>query len=192
MPSRTSAYLEQMIHFLMPYFLAAAADVDAARSEIIETLASYGARARSELLNAAQILAFGMSTLDTLAEAKATEMSPTMRLRFRGCANSLSRSGQQNDKSLATRLGCDQPEAVNLIHELADDVPDAQIQETIQQARATIDTRRNRLAAAPAVASPPSSPPSSSQKESNKRLWGAAMAQVLADMGMSPGTASTA
>jgi hypothetical protein len=73
----------------MPYFLSFSRDPAIARSEILETIQSYGVRTRAEALNAVQILAFGYSALDTLAEAGATEMSPAMRLRFRGSANAL-------------------------------------------------------------------------------------------------------
>ena len=74
---------EPIIRFLMPSFTDAGVEISAARSEILDTLAAYGARTRCEILNAAQIIAFGLSTLDTLAEAKVTEMSPSLRLRFR-------------------------------------------------------------------------------------------------------------
>ncbi|MDB5400525.1 MAG: hypothetical protein JWQ55_2543, partial [Rhodopila sp.] len=63
--------MERLIFFLMPYFTAATADLTLARLEVLETLASYGARTRSELLNAVQVIAFSFSTLDTLHEAKA-------------------------------------------------------------------------------------------------------------------------
>jgi hypothetical protein len=55
MAQRSSAYLETIIAFLLPYFSAAAADIKDARSEIIDTLASYATRTRAEMLQAAHI-----------------------------------------------------------------------------------------------------------------------------------------
>jgi hypothetical protein len=55
MAQRSSAYLETIIAFLLPYFSAAAADLKDARSEIIDTLASYATRTRAEMLQAAHI-----------------------------------------------------------------------------------------------------------------------------------------
>ena len=83
----------------------AAADIHEARSEIIDTLASYATRTRAEMLQAAHIIALGMTTLDVLAEAKTAEMSPSMRLRYRSCANSLNRATLQTEKALDLRLG---------------------------------------------------------------------------------------
>jgi hypothetical protein len=49
--------VESIITFLMPYFSIHASDVRGARSEIIDTLASYATRTRAEMLQAAQIIA---------------------------------------------------------------------------------------------------------------------------------------
>src|SRR6202161_939469 len=106
-----NAYLETIIAFLMPYFSAAAADIREARSEIIDTLASYATRTRAEMLQAAHIIALGMTTLDVLAEAKTIEMSPSMRLRYRSCANSLNRSTLRTEQALDQRLGDEIPAA---------------------------------------------------------------------------------
>ena len=110
-PLKPSAFLETVIAFLLPHFSAAAADIDDARSEIIDTLASYATRTRAELLQAAQIIALGMTTLDVLAEAKTADMSMSMRIRFRGCANGLNRAVLNTEKSLDRHLACDLPVA---------------------------------------------------------------------------------
>jgi hypothetical protein len=110
-----SAFLEAIIAFLLPYFtpgaphITQATDLQHVRSEIIETLASYATRTRSELLQAARIIAFGMTALDTLAEARTVEMSPSLRLRHRGCANSLNRSASLNEKALERSLANNPP-----------------------------------------------------------------------------------
>jgi hypothetical protein len=103
-----NSFLETIIASLLPYFSAASMDKHEARSEIIDTLAAYETRTRAEMLQAAHIIAFGMTTIDVLAEAKTAEMSQSMRLRYRSCANSLNRSTLQTEKALDQRLG-DEP-----------------------------------------------------------------------------------
>jgi hypothetical protein len=97
-PFMASPFMERLIRFLVPYFIVVTPDLEAARAEVLETLASYGARTRSEMLNAIQIIAFGLSALETLGEAKTDEMSPSMRLRFRGCANNLNPPARRMSK----------------------------------------------------------------------------------------------
>jgi hypothetical protein len=145
MSPQTNRFLEHLIHFLMPFFLNAAPSIEEARAEILETLASYGARTRQEFLHAAQIIAFGLSTLDMLADAKATEMSTSMRLRYRGCANSLNRAGQQSERSLAKLLSCDLPESTEPAPEPLNDISELDLREALREAKAKLDTTRNRL-----------------------------------------------
>ena len=88
-PITASPYFERLLRYLIPYFTGVTPDLQAARVEALETLVSYGGRTRAELMNAVQVIILGFSTLETLGEAKTTDMSPSMRLRFRGCANNL-------------------------------------------------------------------------------------------------------
>jgi hypothetical protein len=167
----------------MPYFTAITPDLNLARTEILETLASYGARSRSEMLNAAQIIAFGFSTLDALAEAKAPEISPSMRLRNRGCANNLNRSGQQNEQTLAKRLASDLPNAPEPAAEPLNDVPEAEFEQALQHAQAQIATYRDRRSAArPGLL--PTRARAPAEEAENNRLWGSAMMNILSEMGM--------
>jgi hypothetical protein len=145
MSPQTNRFVEHLIHFLMPYFLDAAPSIEEARAEILETLASYGARTRQEFLLAAQIIAFGLSTLDILADAKTVEMSPSMRLRYRGCANSLNRASQQSEKALAKLLTCDLPGSTEPAPEPLNDISEIDLHEALRQAKAKLDTTRNRL-----------------------------------------------
>jgi hypothetical protein len=181
MPLQYSPFLERLIRFLIPFFIGVTPDLDAARAEILETLASYGARTRAEMLNAAQIVAYGLSGLEMLGEAKAPTMSSSLRLRFRACANGLNRAGQQNEKALAKRLTCDLPDAAEPGAEPVNDVPDADVLEITQQAQAKIDSYRNRLSGARPATSPQAIP--AAQPNGNKRLWGEAMMDALAQMG---------
>ncbi len=171
MAQRPNAYLETIIAFLLPYFSTAAADIREARSEIIDTLASYATRTRAEMLQAAHIIALGMTTLDVLAEAKTAEMSPSMRLRYRSCANSLNRSTLQTEKALDLRL-CDQlTAAADPMPEPINDLQEPELKAAIEQAQAKIDTHRNR-------AHPPT------HEERNKKLWASAMIDALNQLGV--------
>ena len=142
MALRPNSFLETIIAFLLPYFSAASMDKHEARSEIIDTLALYDTRTRAEMLQAAHIIALGMTTLDVLAEAKTAEMSQSMRLRYRSCANSLNRSTLQTEKALDQRLGCELPPAPAEIPEPIDDMRQAEIMAVIQQHKAKIDSQR--------------------------------------------------
>ena len=135
-------FLITIIAFLEPWFLGAGIDLAAAQTEIVETLSSYGTRSRAEIIQAAKIIAFSMASLETLKNGTAPDLSPSMRLRYRSCANGLDRSSQQNEKALVARLDCALPEAAEPI----DDVSDADAHDAVEAARAGIDGYRNRLA----------------------------------------------
>src|ERR1700684_570087 len=99
-----NSFLETIIAFLLPYFIAASRDKQEARSEILDTLAAYETRTRAEMLQAAHIIAFGLTALDVLAEAKTAEMSQSMRLRYRSCAKGFKRTTLRTEKGLDERL----------------------------------------------------------------------------------------
>jgi hypothetical protein len=164
-----NAYLETIIAFLMPYFSAAAADIREARSEIIDTLASYATRTRAEMLQAAHIIALGMTTLDVLAEAKTAEMSPSMRLRYRSCANSLNRSTLQTEKALDQRLGDEVLPAPSPAPQPPDEMPEAELNAAIQQA---LDNHRNNRAH------------TATHQDQTTQLWAGAMLDSLQKLGV--------
>jgi hypothetical protein len=173
--SHPSAFLESIIAFLLPYFTTAAKDVRDARNEIIETLESYGTRTRSEMLQAAQIIALGMTTLDVLAEAKTADMSQSMRLRCRGCANGLNRSTLRTEKALDERLAYDLPAASETMPEPVSDVPDADLEIAMKHARAAIEAHRsNRVSA-------------NRPEPKNDQRWAGAMIDTLKQMGIPVG-----
>jgi hypothetical protein len=173
-----SPFRERILLFLLPYFTAVTHEFEVAREEIFETLASYGVRTRPELIHAARVIAFSFSALDMLADAKSSGMSPSMRLRFRGCANGLNRSCQQDEQRLARRLTCDPPKAAKPTTNLTDDIPDAEFEAAIQQAEAKIASYRNRLSGARPAASPQPAPGSRHERRAG------IMMNVLADLGM--------
>jgi hypothetical protein len=176
MASRPNSFLETIIAFLLPYFIAASRDKQEARSEILDTLAAYETRTRAEMLQAAHIIAFGLTTLDVLAEAKTAEMSQSMRLRYRNCANSLNRSILQTEKALDQRLGDEIPAAPAEMAEPIDDMREAEIMAAIQQAKANINSQRPRAnpAAAPHPASNDPRDPAW-----DPQLWASAMIDSL-------------
>ena len=205
---QVTPFLERLLAFLIPYFTGPSfagitADLAAARAEALETLASYGARTRAELLCAVQIIVFSFAALDTLTQANTPEMSPSMRLRYRGCANNLNRHCQKTEQTLAKRLACDAPEATDIAVEPVIDVSDADVEEIMRQSQAAIQDYCDRAAAKRTTATPTaatpavgdcnittgnspaeSNQPPQSSEEQNKRLWGAAMMDTLAQMGM--------
>jgi hypothetical protein len=144
MALRPGSFLETIIAFLLPYFAQHARDEHEARSEIIDTLAAYETRTRAEMLQAAHIIALGMTTLDVLAEAKTAEMSQSMRLRYRSCANGLNRSTLQTEKALDQRLGDEILAAPAAMAEPIDDMGQAEIMAAIQQYKAKIDSQLPR------------------------------------------------
>ncbi len=184
-PSRNGAFLESLIRFLMPFFIDSAVDRAAARLEILETLGSYGTRTRAELLAAARIIAFGMATLDTLAEAKAADLSPSMRVRYRGCANGLNRSTIQNEKILDKRLAAAPPQPVDPVADTLNDLTDADVQASLDSAEAEIQAYRNRQTGTRPATTP------ASQQDPNKALWASAMRDTLNQMGLPNGQAPT-
>ena len=250
-----SLFLDRLIAFLLPYFTAMTADTAAARAEALETLVSYGARTRAELLCSVQIIVFSFAALETLAEAAKPDLSASMRIRFRGCANNLSRSSQKTEQTLARRLACDAPEATDTQAEPIIDISEADAEQIMRDTQAAVQAYRDRAsgtqaaaadrstsnpealtpaaptpaAPTPAAANAPAqTPPSTSRpadavthpatgkqpavslqmqqpgpvllkppglrpqdscilltdKEKNQRLWGAAMMDTLAQMGM--------
>ena len=105
-----SLLLNRVIRYLLPFFLHLTPDAQAARREVIATLAAYGARTRAELLLAAKIIAFNLSVMDTLCEVKTAEdLSPLLRLRLRACAKTLDQAARASEKALERSLRCDAP-----------------------------------------------------------------------------------
>ncbi len=172
MALQPNSFLETIIAFLLPYFSAASRDKHEARSEILETLACYETRTRAEMLQAAHIIAFGMTTLDVLAEAKTAEMSQSMRLRYRSCANSLNRSTLQTEKALDQRLGDQLPAAPAEMAEPIDDMRQAEIMAAIQQYKAKIDAQRPR-------AHPATGPHLAPDQTWDPELWATAMLELV-------------
>jgi hypothetical protein len=182
-----SLFLESIIIFLLPCFITATTEA-AARSEIIETLAAYATRTRAELLHAARIIAFGMSTLDTLAEAQAEDLSTSMRIRYRSCANGLNRSCKQHEDALTRRLSRDLPATTETHPEPVNDLPEADAQRAIKAAQTEIANHRKHLPAVrPATAPPANRGPRQPERNAHPGALVQALRQMGASLGPAPG-----
>jgi hypothetical protein len=139
-----SIFLRRLICYLMPYFAPVTNNMDRAEADILETLASYGARTRSELLNVVKIIAYSMSGLELLTLAKVdTSLSASQQIRLRGCANNLNRSANQAEKTLTARLKCDLPTQPDAQAEPVNDTTQAQTEEILHRIDAQIAAAQN-------------------------------------------------
>ncbi|HQT79523.1 MAG: hypothetical protein B7Z80_07645 [Rhodospirillales bacterium 20-64-7] len=172
-PYHPNPFMEHVLLALLPHFSLLDRDRTGLPADIVETLQSYGGRTRVEILHAALALAFGMAALDTLAQSVEGDLSPTLRLRYRVCANAMNRAAHGNMTALNRRLACDVPSATAPTVHPADDLTDAQVDAMIQQAKATFDACKNRLANPPPAAAPP---------RPVKRVRDSALAGIFAEM----------
>ncbi|PPQ36632.1 hypothetical protein [Rhodopila globiformis] len=114
-----------------------------------------------------------------LARVKIQEqdLSPTLHLRYRSCANSLSRACRYAQNALDRRLACDSPGARKPTPQPAADPPadisEAEAAEMLRRTQAAIDACRNRLANAQPPTRPDGTlnfPPDRSQRRSASAL----------------------
>jgi hypothetical protein len=173
--------------YLLPYVLPLTGNFQLAQAEIVETLASYGARTRSEMINAARIIALSLTSLELLGQAKATtDMPPDVRLLYIASANSLARTCHQNEVTLAKRLACEVPGAT--VTEPVDDLSRQDADAALQEAQAKIDSYRNRLSGARPAAGPHAVP--GSHPDPTQRPWSSAMINTLIEQAAAPGPAA--
>jgi hypothetical protein len=176
----SSAFLETIIVFLLPYFHIGVLDVQDARDEIVETLKANATRTRAEMLQAAQIIALGMTTLDVLAEAKTGEMSQPMRIRYRGCANGLNRSTLHTEKALDRRLARELLPSVEPMPEPVEDLPDADVDSATAFARIAIERHRNGLTGV----RPVTETQAEGLTQRDKQIWAGAMLNTMQRLGI--------
>lgn len=141
-----SPFMERIIAFLLPYFFTIPEDMPFIRADILDTIASYGARTRAEMLNAARIIATSFSALELLADAKDAAMSDSMRLRYRGCANRLNGYAQKDEAALAKRLRQEQPARPDPRAEPADGLTPEELEVETARAYASLAELNARLA----------------------------------------------
>ncbi|HEY4173843.1 MAG TPA: hypothetical protein VGM42_12515 [Rhodopila sp.] len=144
-PPPYSPFRERLITYLLPYFLPLTSDFERAHQEALETLESYGARTRAEMINAMRIIALSFASMELLATAKGPDMPPDMRLQYIRHANGLARICQQSENALAKRLTADPPQPADPTAEPIDDISDAEVEALIQQTRAQIIAYRKSI-----------------------------------------------
>jgi hypothetical protein len=100
-PNIAPAFLEEVLRFLAPLFIAGAnGEPAAARQAALSALAAYDPRTEQELRLAAQITSLGFSALEALAQSMNPDLSVNAVLRLRGNANALHRSAHQCERVL--------------------------------------------------------------------------------------------
>ena len=149
-PPPYSPFGERLITYLLPFFLPLTSDFERARQEVLETLESYGARTRAEMINAMRIIALSFTSAELLAGTKGTDMPPDMRLQYIRHANSLARTCQQNENALAKRLAADPPQPIKPAAEPIEDISDAEVEALIQRTHAQITAYRKSIPEPPA------------------------------------------
>ena len=100
-PHPSDALLNLIVILLAPMFLAVSGgDLTYARMAALETVNSYRAETRTDLLTIAQIVAFGLAALGSLSLSMADDLSLSMTLRLRANANACSRSVEHGRRAL--------------------------------------------------------------------------------------------
>ena len=100
-PTAVDVIFENILEFLLPFFIASAGgDADLARIAIQELADAYGATTVTELDLVGRILGFSVVAMDNLRLSMNQGMSDTKVLRYRSNAVALSRAGEQCRKIL--------------------------------------------------------------------------------------------
>src|SRR5450631_774149 len=109
-PNAIDVIFENILGFLLPFFLAAAGgDPALGRAAIQELADAYNVVTATELELAGRLLGFSVVTMDNLRLSMDKEMSLSMVLRYRSNAVALSRAGEQCRKVLEVVQGNRKP-----------------------------------------------------------------------------------
>jgi hypothetical protein len=206
MTAAADIFMERIIISLLPFFLATTANLSEARAAIVYALGSYGARTQSEISEAAQIIALGFCTVDSLAESTEIGMSVNKRLRLRGSATALVRSKKSCQQALANSIDMEverpaQPSPAQpspVLHSPVQPDPiraeaeEAALGAAVQRMREkTQPTDRPPAVAIPAQSAPaPRSPAAPlTQTQQNAKLWASVMTQVASTLVQNDGPA---
>jgi hypothetical protein len=174
-----------IITILAPMFLTAAdGDIHFARLAAMQTVNAYQARNHADLLAIAQIIGFGLAALGCLGLSMADNLSISMTLRLRGCANALNRSAEQNRRALRHIRASGNPEPLSAS---GDEAPYAEVAEPMTPPVAMPEpaadapplARETSLAVPQQTERQPVPPLPGQQRQA---LWGAAMANVAAEL----------
>ncbi len=183
--SRSHPLLDRILMFLMPFFSGTAVDRKVIMESILETLGDYRPTTRVELLQAAQVIALSMSSLDSLGEAFSTELTASMRLRLRGGANALNRSAEQTLRSLDKRQAAEPVEAAQPPDPLPIDPPmqDAELP-PVQPPTPIRAQSATPTPARPATPAPTQSHPAPEifSEAEKHQIWADAMRELAAEL----------
>ena len=173
-----------VVTILAPMFLIDAdGNIHFARMAAMQTVHAYRARNNADLLAVAQIIGFGLAALGTLGLSMADNLSMSMVLRLRGCANALNRSAEQNRRALRQHQTSSSAE---LLAAFPGEMDGRQA-----ETPTTTDTPPKMRQAPPAQArdaqpvgpQPQAAVPAQSLSDRERQAqWGAAMADVAAEM----------
>jgi hypothetical protein len=90
-----------IVTLLAPMFLTAAGgDIVYARMAAAETLEAYRPQTLADLINIAQVIAFGLAAIGSLSQSMEDNISLSMTLRLRSNANACNRSAEKNRRAL--------------------------------------------------------------------------------------------
>ena len=124
MPTAVDVIFENILDFLLPFFLAAAGgEAGLARATIQELAEAYNATTVTELDLVGRILGFSVVAMDNLRLSMTQGMSDTKVLRYRSNAAALSRAGEQCRKILEMVQGHRKPVPVSLSQVPAPHIP---------------------------------------------------------------------
>ena len=172
--SAAEIFFDLIIAFLAPMFLFAAnGDIALAKAAAIETVNTYRAQNQSDLLNIAQIIAFGLAALGSLSLSMADDISTAMTLRLRANAVASSRAGETCRRALAREA---------LVHARSEPKshPDEDFSEALAIAAAAEQVRQHK-AKTEAVQAPPPVPTADKDQE-RRTMWADAMTRVAAEV----------
>jgi hypothetical protein len=109
-PTPIDVIFENILGFLLPFFLASAGgDADLGRAAIQELAEAYRVATATELELVGRLLGFSVVAMDNLRLSMDREMSLSMVLRYRSNAVALSRAGEQCRKVLEVVQGNRKP-----------------------------------------------------------------------------------
>jgi hypothetical protein len=182
MITATSAFIQRIAQSLLPFFLATTPNAEEAGIAIVQALNDYGARTESEFTEAAQILALGFCTVDTLAESAAPGLSVNKRLRLRGSAAALVRSKKTCQQALTSSLGTEHPDSAQPDSAERDPIETEPQQQALNTAMQRLKDRLqgHEIPTEPATPHANLSPTAQAQtqKQKNAMLWAGVMSQV--------------
>jgi hypothetical protein len=166
--------LNLVITLLTPMFLlAAGGDLSFARLAAAETIDSYRAETRTDLITVAKIIAFGLTTLASLCRSMEDDLTISQILRLRSNANAADRAEHRNRLSLQQR----QTEHPAAPRQDPEPHPDAYIDD----AAAAADMQQRTTQNLARISTASATPAVTDGKEQSAAVWAASAAAIAAE-----------